>query len=116
MNSVNYFEIGTPDSEASKTFYSTMFGWSVTDAPSAQGYHMVNNDKGGIWDTSAMGGGNWAIFYVQVDDVHTAIKKAEELGGKIIVPFTNGGSIEFAHIQDPQGNRFGVWRPSNTTA
>ena len=33
---------------------------------------MVNGDKGGLWDTSSMGGESWAIFYVQVDDVKAA--------------------------------------------
>jgi uncharacterized protein len=27
------------------------------------------------------------------------------------VPLTDNGPLEFAHLQDPQGNRFGVWRP-----
>jgi hypothetical protein len=58
-----------------------------------------------------MGGASWAIFYVQVDDVKAAIDKAEGLGAKVVVPFTDNGALEFAHLQDPQGNRFGVWRP-----
>jgi predicted enzyme related to lactoylglutathione lyase len=27
------------------------------------------------------------------------------------VPYVDNGAIEFAHLVDPQGNRFGVWRP-----
>jgi len=29
------------------------------------------------------------------------------------VPFVDNGSIEFAHLLDPQGNRFGVWHPKS---
>jgi hypothetical protein len=27
------------------------------------------------------------------------------------MPFVDNGAIEFAHLIDPQGNRFGIWRP-----
>src|SRR5947209_1527631 len=108
-NVVNYFEIGTPDSGATVGFYGDLFGWQIGDA--SDGYRMVDGDKGGIWDTTDIGGGSWAIFYVQVDDVKAVIDKAESLGAKVVVPFTDNGPLEFAHLQDPQGNRFGVWRP-----
>ena len=58
-----------------------------------------------------MGGGSWAIFYVQADNVRDTIDKASGLGAKVVVPFTDNGPIEFAHMQDPHGNRLGVWRP-----
>jgi uncharacterized protein len=108
-NVVNYFEIGTPDAGATTAFYGQLFDWKI-DEPST-GYGMVEGDKGGVWDTAAIGGASWAIFYVQVDDVKAAIDKAEGLGAKVVVPFTDNGALEFAHLQDPHGNRFGVWRP-----
>lgn len=110
-NPVNYFEVGTSDPVASKAFFGSLFGWSIADQASPQGYRMIGNDAGGLWDTSTMGDGNWAIFYVQVADVKAAVEKAESLGAKVAIPYTNGGGIEFAHLIDPQGNRFGVWRP-----
>jgi predicted enzyme related to lactoylglutathione lyase len=108
-NVVNYFEIGTPDAGATTAFYGQLFDWKIDEQPG--GYGMVEGDKGGVWDTSQMGGASWAIFYVQVDNVKAAIDKAEGLGAKVVVPFTDSGALEFAHLQDPQGNRFGVWRP-----
>jgi len=107
---VNYFEIGSSDPNAARSFYGSLFDWSFGE-PSPQGYQMVNGDQGGLWDTSSLGGAAWAIFYVQVDDVHDAIARAESLGATVAVPFVDGGGIEFAHLLDPQGNRFGVWRP-----
>lgn len=109
-NKVDYFEIGSPDPEASKAFYQGLFGWQVGQ-PSPAKYSMINQSLGGLWDTSGMGGGHWAIFYVHVDDVKAAVSKAEELGAKVALPFTDNGAIEFAHLTDPHGNRFGVWRP-----
>ena len=29
----------------------------------------------------------------------------------VAVPLVDNGQIEFAHLLDPLGNRFGVWRP-----
>ncbi|ALE06285.1 bleomycin resistance protein [Arthrobacter sp. ERGS1:01] len=107
---VNYFEIGSPDPVSSRTFYGSLFDWGFGEQ-SPVGYQMVNSDQGGLWDTASMGGQAWAIFYVQVEDVKAAITRAEALGASIAVPFVDNGAIEFAHLVDPQGNRFGVWRP-----
>jgi predicted enzyme related to lactoylglutathione lyase len=108
--SMNYFEIGSPDPEGVKAFYGSLFGWAVGE-PSPAAYSMVDGGAGGLWDTSGIGGGSWAIFYVQVDDVATAIMNAESLGATVLMPLVDNGAIEFAHLQDPQGNRFGVWKP-----
>jgi predicted enzyme related to lactoylglutathione lyase len=72
---------------------------------------MINEDRGGLWDTSEMGAASWAIFYVQVEDVRAAIDRAQELGAAVVVPYVDNGAIEFAHLTDPLGNRFGIWRP-----
>src|SRR4051812_4503756 len=71
---VNYFEIGSAQPEAAQKFYSSMFDWSFGETSPAA-YQAVNGDQGGLWDTSSMGGASWAIFYVQVDDVHAAIDR-----------------------------------------
>ncbi len=113
-NNIDYFEIGSPDPEASKAFYGQLFGWEIEPPSSPAQYSMVEEGRGGLWDTSAIGGGSWAIFYVHVDDVHAAIDQAQELGATVVVPFTDNGAIEFAHIIDPLGNRLGIWRPKSS--
>lgn len=112
-NRVDYFEIGSPNPEASKAFYSGMFGWQI-GAPSEAQYSTVDGDAGGLWDTTALGGTSWAIFYVHVDDVPAAITRAEELGATVALPLVDNGTIQFAHLIDPTGNRFAVWRPNPT--
>lgn len=111
-NKVDYFEIGSPDPEGSKAFYGELFNWQFGE-PSEQQYRMVNKEEGGLWDTSSMGDARWAVFYVHVDNVKEAVKKAEELGAKIAIPVVSNDAIEFAHLVDPQGNRFGIWRPKS---
>lgn len=110
MATMNYFEIGTPNPEEAQRFYGGLFGWTTGD-PSPAGYRMINGDAGGLWDTSGLGGASWGIFYVQVDDVAATIARAEALGATVLMPLVDGGVLEFAHLADPQGNRFGVWRP-----
>lgn len=108
-NIVNYFELGTSDPQRTQDFYGGLFGWTIGEPSS--GYQMIDTDKGGVWDTTTMGAANWAIFYVQVDDVQKAVDKAATLGATVLVPPVDNGAIEFAHVADPHGNRFGVWRP-----
>lgn len=116
-NEVNYFEIGSADAAASKAFYEGLFGWQVGEPSMPARYSMVNGGKGGLWDTSAMGTemgvANWAIFYVQVDDVTQTIARARQLGAEVVIPMIDNGQIEFAHLTDPSGNRFGIWRPKD---
>jgi uncharacterized protein len=110
-NTVNYFEIGSPDPQASRAFYGGLFDWDIGEPSMASGYSSVEGSAGGLWDSTATGGANWAIFYVQVDDIRAAIERATGLGATIVIPLIDNGDIEFAHLADPQGNRFGVWRP-----
>jgi len=115
-NRVDYFEIGTPQPEAARTFYGGLFGWPI-GAPSAPAqYSMVDEGRGGLWDTSGIGGDSWAIFYVHVADVPAAIARAQELGATVAMPLVDNGDIEFAHLVDPLGNRFGIWRPKDAPA
>lgn len=112
-NVVNYFEIGSPDAQAARAFYGGLFGWEFGEPAMPAQYSMIEQDKGGLWDTSAMGGTSWAIFYVQVDDVQAALDRAQELGATVAVPLVDNGRIEFAHLVDPHGSRFGIWRPKD---
>jgi predicted enzyme related to lactoylglutathione lyase len=112
---MNYFELASPDPEATRSFYGPLFDWEMT-VPDPQGYGSVQQDAGGLWDTSGMGGGTWAIFYVQVDDVQATLDRAVELGGSVTLPLVDNGQIVFAHLLDPHGNRVGVWKPNAAPA
>lgn len=106
---VNYFEIGSPDPNAARRFYGSLFEWNFSEPH--RGYELINTGQGGLFDTSSIGGGQWAIFYVQVDDVEEAVRRAESLGATVALPLVDGDALQFAHLVDPQGNRFAVWRP-----
>ena len=110
---VNYFEIGTPDPIATRAFFGDVYGW--TFGPSEPGgYGMVNSEAGeftgGLWDTTPLGGAQWAIFYIEVADIQATLDAASAHGANIAMPLVDNGTIQFAHLTDPTGNRFGVWQ------
>jgi predicted enzyme related to lactoylglutathione lyase len=109
MNTVNYFEVGTPDPEAARAFYGQVFGWEFGLAGPA-GYSTVNGNEGGLWDTSGIGAGAWAVFYVEVADIHASTEAALAHGALTVLPLVDNGVILFAHLADPTGNRFGIWQ------
>lgn len=111
MNTVAWFEIGTADVAATKSFYGPLFGWSFK--PEGD-YTLITSAEaqaptGGIFNT----GGNippYAVFVVRVADVETAANQAEELGGKVIVaPRTIDSGMSIAYVADPNGSVFGLW-------
>lgn len=112
-NKVNYFELGTPNPEAARAFYGQVFGWEFGPAGPA-GYGTINENAGGLWDTSEIGAGAWAIFYVEVADIHVSIDAALAHGSQTVLPLVDNGVILFSHLSDPAGNRFGVWQRKTT--
>lgn len=42
-NTVDYFEIGSPDPQTSKAFYASLFGWAIGPQSPAN-YSMVSGD------------------------------------------------------------------------
>lgn len=112
-NAVTWFEIGTPDVAAAKSFYGQLFGWSfaadgpytLITAPGAAG------PGGGIFNT----GGNvppYAVFVVQVADVAATAARTEELGGKVVVaPMQLDDGMAVAYVADPNGSMFALFSP-----
>ena len=95
-------------------FYRDLFGWTVTLNPAGYGYIPIAPAAG----TTLTGGIGASpqrqplvTFYVKVDDLLAILKKAESLGGKILVaPTEVPGGVSFAQFSDPEGNVVGVVR------
>jgi uncharacterized protein len=109
-DTVNYFEIGTPDPATARAFYGEVFDWSF-QGPNPGGYGFVNGpESGGLWDTSETGAGAWAVFYIEVADISAKVEAALARGARTVLPLVDNGTILFTHLADPAGNRFGVWQ------
>ena len=110
---VMHFEIASPNLERAAEFYRELFDWSVGDEQ-VDGYRLVQTAEGSI------GGGllrtpegvfPYVTIYVGVDDLSATLRKAETLGGKVIVePMTIPDVGAFAMFQDPDGVMMGLFR------
>ncbi|NEP13284.1 MAG: VOC family protein [Symploca sp. SIO2C1] len=105
-------ELMTTDTEAAKSFYGELLGWTLKDmSMEGTSYTTISagdEEIGGIMSVSAPAvQGNppphWGV-YVTVEDVDASAKKAEELGATILVsPMDIPDVGRFSVIQDPQG-------------
>ena len=109
---VVYFEILGADGRVLRDFYSGMFGWRIESVEGTQGgYHRVDGEPGGIQGGIGAfpGAPSTVTFYVAVDDLHAAVRKANELGGRTLMePRAASGTIETAWIEDPEGHTIGL--------
>jgi uncharacterized protein len=107
---VIHFEIGCKDSAKTREFYAKLFDWQMTTMGAAT---MIAPEAPGIGGhISALGHEphHYTIFYVDVEDVATYLKKAESLGGKTLIPPVEIPTGTFAWMQDPDGNTVGLWK------
>lgn len=119
INSIGWFEIGTDDPVAAERFYGEVFGWTVShdDSKSTDPAYRIFDTgdpeglRGGLFATSGKVS-NYAVFTVLVDDVEAACRRAVEAGGAVQrAPEVNPVGVTFAHLLDPAGNHFAVFRP-----
>jgi len=116
-NGIGWFEIGTDDPAGAERFYGDLFGWTFSDDTGDMPYRIVQTPaagsiKGGIFGTDGKMPG-YAVFYVVVEDVAGACRRAEAAGGKVLVPATaTPNGLTFAHLLDPSGNHLGVYSPA----
>jgi uncharacterized protein len=105
---VVHFEVIGKDGKKLQDFYTKLFDWNV-DANNPMSYGMVAAGEGGIGGGVAAGGGPLVTFYVNVPDVAEALKKAEGLGAKTVMPPMDvPGGPTIAQFSDPEGNIIGL--------
>lgn len=111
-NTLSWSELQTPDAERALNFYNKVFGW--TGEKDATGYVTISTGEGrqaGMMAMDERGEDippNWAVYFA-VEDIDTSAAKAEELGGRLLVPVAAAGDIgRFAVVQDPQGAVFSI--------
>jgi uncharacterized protein len=111
-NPVGWFEIIGKDADALQSFYSDLFGWKINKAPGGMNYGMVDADGGiggGIGES--LEGQSYVTVYAEVDDPQSFLDKAEQLGGKTVMPVTEvPGMVTFALFSDPEGHLVGVFK------
>ncbi len=108
---INYVEFPAKDISATKTFFTTVFGWSFIDYGPA--YTAFSNEgiDGGFFQSdlsaSTENGSALIVFYSR--NLAQTQANIESAGGTIIKPiFAFPGGHRF-HFSDPNGNEYAVW-------
>jgi len=108
---INYVELPAKDINATKTFFTAVFGWSFTDyGPEYTAFSDEGLD-GGFYQSdlisSSSNGSALIVFYSK--SLEKTLSKIECAGGSIIKPvFDFPGGRRF-HFSDPNGNEYAVW-------
>ena len=99
---VIHAEIRSTDSDATRAFFSELFGWTYSDG-AFPGYTFVNTGVDGALPTAIgplQGGNDAVLFFVGAH--------AEQLGGRTIQPPQEVPGVTFGVFADPQGHVVGV--------
>ena len=110
-----HIEFNTTDPKKAKSFYGSLFDWTLEDTDMGGGmiYTMIkvgDGTGGGLMKHPMPGAPSIWIPYVLVSDVASSTAKAKSAGGTVIKDVSevpNMGS--FAIIQDPTGGVIGLW-------
>jgi len=108
---VSWFEVLGKNPDKLRGFYGKMFGWSFKPIGDPSGdYAMTEASQTGIGGGigKAPEGNGSSIFYVSVADVAASLARAEQLGGKVLVPVTEMPEVTFAVFADPEGHPIGI--------
>lgn len=113
---VSWNELASRDPEASKEFYTQLFGWTAETmnmGPGGEYTMMKTGDRpaAGLVRMPAEAGPAPTMWmsYVTVPDLPAAVAKAKALGAKICRDVTQLPMGRFAIISDPQGAGIGLW-------
>jgi predicted enzyme related to lactoylglutathione lyase len=128
MPTIVHFEIPSDNIERSRKFYNQLFGWNIEKwpgsdkMPDGMEYWMITttDDKG----NKAIGGGmmnrqspqqQGITNYINIKSVQEHSSKAEQLGGKVMMPKTPvPGMGYFAVCTDTENNIFALWEPDES--
>ncbi|WP_017601982.1 VOC family protein, partial [Nocardiopsis lucentensis] len=109
-----WIELGSPDIEASVTFYRKVFGWTASEAaPETGGYRMLQLDGiplAGLGPLTQEGQRPVWTVYFATGDVDETARAVVSLGGVVHEGPTDALSFgRMAFCADPQGGDFGLW-------
>ena len=118
---IDYIELPVSDLAATRSFYASAFGWTMTEMPEMR-YTMVETGpsdpqtgptepgfiNGGMLERS---GDNTAPnLVIDVDDIEAALRDVTAAGGSTVSGRQPVGEMGFsAYVRDSEGNLVGLW-------
>jgi predicted enzyme related to lactoylglutathione lyase len=115
-NRPSWVDLSSSDAEASRRFYSELFGWQVdvNEDPQYGGYalaRIAGKDAAGIgpkMDPNAPTAWN---LYIGTDDIDALATRVSEAGGRVLMaPFDVGDQGRMAVFADPTGAVISAWQ------
>ena len=110
-HNINYIEIPTTDIEATKSFFTKVFGWSFTDYGADYSSFSGHGSDGGFYqaDVSASTDRGSALVVLYSENLEATKAAVKVSGGTITKPiFSFPGGRRF-HFTEPGGSEFAVW-------
>jgi predicted enzyme related to lactoylglutathione lyase len=118
LPAVVHWDINARDAERLSSFYGELFGWDLKSAGFGHPYRYLDPDPeaggigGGIGEVSDGSGEKrhmGVTFYVRVDDLSTALDRAQRLGAeRMWGPTQVHEGLALAMFRDPEGNAIGL--------
>ncbi len=105
-----WFDISTPDAPRARRFYQDLLGWPINVLDET--YALAGDDggqpTGGIGQAGPDSPYVGFAAYFPVDDVDSALARAERLGGTRVLAPVDTPVSRIAVFTDPDGNRVGL--------
>ena len=108
-----WVEIPSADRKESAEFYSGLFGWQIDNSMDEMKYTMFSAGEGPGGGFPEIADGfepGDVMILVGTSDIDASLSRAEQLGGKTVVPRTEiPGNGWYAVFEDPTGNNIGLF-------
>ena len=106
-----HIEIPADDTEKSREFWGSLFGWQFEAFPGPSEYHMTRiSDQTGAAITNMEPGKHGIRTYFDVDEINDAAARVRKLGGEAGEPAPVPNMGWFDVCKDTGGNEFGLWQ------
>jgi uncharacterized protein len=106
-----HLEIFSDDTEKSRSFWGSLFGWQFEQYPGPTEYHMARIDeRSGVAISKEEAGRRGTRITFDMEDINAGIARVKELGGEATDRRPVPSMGWFSVCKDTEGNEFGLWQ------
>ena len=109
LNTINYFELPSDETNQLKEFYTTLFKWKFIEVKDTPDYWYTENAgmKGAILKRQSKRQN--ATFSIGVDSIDGCVSNTKRSEINVIVDKNEITERFYALLEDPQGKVIGIW-------
>ena len=109
LNTINYFELPSDETNQLKDFYTSLFHWTFKESKDTPDYWYPENAGMEVAILKRRSNRQNTTFYIEVGSIDECISKSKESGAHVIVDKHEISEGFYALLEDPQGNVIGIW-------